>query len=95
MKHSDFTFMRQKNNGKIYMVYGGEEDTFDNGGFDAVEFEDLPFGTLVELAENIYEDKNWHTQIYKFDIMADIIKKNVNEETAIKILRDFILKIEK
>lgn len=95
MKHSDFTFMRQRNNGKIYMVYGGEEDTFNDSSFDTVEFEDLPFDTLIELAENIYEDKNWHTQIYKLDIMADIIKNNVNEETAIKILRDFILKIEK
>lgn len=95
MKHSDFTFIRQRNNGKIYMVYGGEEDSFDDDGFDVIAFKNLPFDTLVELAENIYEDKNWHTQIYKLGIMADIIKKNVDEETAIKILRDFILEIEK
>ena len=95
MKHSDFTFIRQRNNGKIYMVYGEEENNFDYDGFDIITFEDLPFDTLVELAENIYEDKNWHTQIYKLGIMAHIIKNNVNEETAIKILRDFILEIEK
>lgn len=95
MKHSDFTFIRQRNNGKIYMVYGEEENNFDDDGFDIVAFKDLPFDTLLELAENIYEDKNLHTQIYKLDIIADIIKKNVNEETAIKILRDFILEIEK
>ena len=95
MKHSDFTFIRQKNNGKIYMVYGEEENNFDDNDFDVVAFKDLPFDTLVELAENIYEDRNWHTQIYKLGIMAYIIKKNVDEETAIKILRDFILEIEK
>ena len=95
MKHSDFTFIRQRSNGKIYMIYGEEEDGFNDCGFDKITFKDLPFDTLVELARNIYEDKNWHTQIYKLDIMADIIKKYVNEETAIKILRDFILEIEK
>jgi hypothetical protein len=95
MKHSDFTFIRQRNNGKIYMVYGEEENNFDDDGFDVVVFKDLPFDTLLELAENIYEDKNLHTHIYKLGIMAYIIKKNVAEETATKILRDFILEIEK
>jgi hypothetical protein len=95
MKHSDFTFIRQRNNGKIYMVYGEEENNFDDNGFDVVAFKDLPFDALLELAENIYEDKNLHTHIYKLGIMAHIIKKNVDEEAATKILRDFILEIEK
>lgn len=105
MKHTDFTFLRDKKKGKVFMFYGTYKDflkEYDKNERSLYEKTPIPFGklklnTLTILLENIMEDNNWHARAaYEPRLLADsMLKAGISKKSCENAMRNFITGLEK
>ena len=102
MTHNDFIYLRSKGGRGVFMFYGNYEDYLNEYSEEErkdyeetpVPFEDLNLEDLSELLGNLLEDRNNHSIIYMIDILTAILREDVDEKTAAKIMRHYILCLE-
>ena len=102
MTHNDFIYLRGKGGRGVFMFYGSYDDYLNEYSEEErkdyeetpVQFEDLNLEDLSELLGNLLEDRNNHSIIYMIDILTAILREDVDEKTAAKIMRHYILCLE-